>query len=201
MGRFLAKNRGLIAVSRFFLLALLLIFTNVCIAEHIVVDRIVMKINETAFTQRELENYLLVKAVRRSQKQLIATQENWEASVQLFKNDMLIYEESRKLRYPVEIPTTLPSDVKAVQQVIETNPEMKNLEDRLLLNERDIDNVLRMMLRIEKFKVDQRDNAAEVIAVPQKKRVPFLEKRNYIRMYDDAMSYRRIQPNAFPFSK
>ena len=198
MGGFLAKSRGLTRVRLIFLAWM---FASVGFAEPVVVDRILLKINESAFTQRELENYMLVKAIRRSNRELVASQQNWESSVQFFKDDMLVYEESRKLRYPVEASTKIVEDARNIFVTIQTDSELKSLADRLLLSEKAIQNILRMMLRVEKFKVEQRDTAMDVIAVPQKKRVPFLEKRNFIRMYDEAMTYKRIEPSAFKFNK
>lgn len=167
----------------------------------VIVDRIVLKINDSAFTQRELETYLLVKAVRKKQRELVATQENWERAVKYFKNDMLIHEESRKLKYPVETPATLPQDVKDIQASLQADGEWKALADRLLINEKDIEAVVRMLLRVEKYKGEQRETSLDTVSVPPARRVPFLEKRNYVRFYDDAMSYRRIEPRVYKFHK
>lgn len=184
---------------RVFFLAMM-ILPNVCLGS-VMIDRILMKINESAFTQRELENYLLVKAVRKSQRQLIASEKNWYSAVRAFKDDMLIYEESRKLRYPVEASATLPADVQYVKAAIQKDAELRILADRLLLTEKDIETILRVMLRVDKYKGEQRENAFDTMGVPPKRRVPFLDKRNSVRMYDDAMSYRHIEPNAFKFNK
>jgi hypothetical protein len=147
-----------------------------------------------------MENHLLVKALQKSKRELIATAQNWESSVNAFKNDMLSFEESRKLRYTLESITNLAEQVQAIRSTIESDKQTSDLAKRLLISDRDIERILKDLVRIDKYKIDMKDSSFETMGVPPDRRVPSLEKRFFVQIYDGAMNYITIQPSAYKVS-
>lgn len=176
--------------------AFLFCLSSFCFGETLVVNRLLLKINDSAYTQRELEIFLLIKAIQKRDKTLLASEQNWKLALKNFKNDMLLYEESRKLRYSIESSKDLSTEVQQIKDAMEADAEFKAYAGRLGIHTKDIEQKLRISLRIEKYKIDQRDSAFENPNA-MSARFSLLEKRNYVRYYNDADVYVYIQPNAF----
>lgn len=63
-------------------------------------DRLIIELNQYGFTQRQMEVYLLFRSVlspRGEYKPWLVGTQNWEESVQAFRDDMMIFLETRRL--------------------------------------------------------------------------------------------------------
>ncbi len=168
-------------------------------AKPVTIDRVILKVNDSTYTQRDLEIYLLVKALAVAQSQGIATENNWQDSVQRFKTDMLAYEETFKLRY-ASSSKIADAELAKVRTLITASKELNDLSQRLVIADKDIEQSLIMLERIQKYNKEQKESV-ESQGIPHERRVPLAEKRNFVRIFDDAHEYRFIQPSAFSAAK
>ena len=64
-------------------------------------DRLIIELNQYGFTQRQMEVYLLFRSVLSpgggESKPWLVGESNWQESVQEFRNDMMIFLETRRL--------------------------------------------------------------------------------------------------------
>ena len=63
-------------------------------------DRLIIELNQYGFTQRQMEVYLLFRSVLSPggvSKPWLVGENNWQESVQEFRNDMMIFLETRRL--------------------------------------------------------------------------------------------------------
>ncbi len=178
------------------LLSLFVGFTAPVSGAEILFDRVLFKINDASFTQREMEIYLLVKALQLSQNELIATEKNWQSALLNYKNAMLIYEESKKLHLSTE-QVGLDKQVLALRTMILNDKALNMLGDRLGIDDKDIELTLHISARVEKAKNVQKESLNDSLGIPPAKKVPILDRKNFVRIFDDAEIYRLIQPKAF----
>lgn len=165
------------------------------------INRELLKVNENSYTQREAEIYLLVKALRKSERSFLAKEANWKRALRDYKNDMLVYEDSRKLRYTMDSGTDFKDEIKSIRKSIQEDKELRDLASRLVISDKDILNALLTLGRVDKYKMDQNENPIESSFVHKSRRVPTLDKKSYVYFYKDAFVYRYIQPNAFKLHK
>ncbi|MBI2603513.1 MAG: hypothetical protein HYW48_10715 [Deltaproteobacteria bacterium] len=175
-----------------------LLFPRSLGAETIVIDRMILKINETAFTQREVETYFLVKAVTSADYNLLPNEQTWGKVLTEFKNDILLYEESQKLRH---VSPTPQADLDKTMNLLREKTKHGlpgAFAERLALKEQDLLTALQIFLKVEKV----RDQKATPIGSHKRSSdgrlaISDLEQKNYVRFFDDAEVYKLIQPNAF----
>lgn len=182
-----------------FLLALLVTFTAP-LSGAVLFDRVLFKIGEASFTQREMEIYLLVRNLQFDRKEPIANEQNWSSTLQNFKNAMLVYEESKKLHLNIE-QAGLDKQVATIKNAILNDKSLTELSDRLGVDEKDIELTLLVSARVEKAKHVQKENLSETLGIPPAKKVSALDKKHFVRFFDDAETYRLIQPKAFLLRK
>ncbi len=176
---------------------LLSIFSVESYARSILIDRLLLKINDTAYTQRDMETYLFVKALHKKNEDIFVKDKNWNASLKIFKNDMLIYEEFHKLRYTLDAQVKLSEELQQILAKIESDEDLKKLTQRLCIAETKIEQVLHMISRIEQYKTDVKESVFELPNISESHRVSVLEKRNSVFFYKDAGVYLFIAPNAY----
>jgi hypothetical protein len=170
------------------------VFSISAYAEPILFNRVILKVNETAYTQRQLEIYELVKSLHTSSSPLLASAENWKSLLMMFKEDLLVYEEASKLRYASHPSFNAADERQRLKKIIEGDKKLSDLADRLSLSDADYDKTLLMIHKIVSYKEKQEVNPLDVSGIPPDRRVPYLERRVYVRFYEGAFEYRFIQP-------
>ena len=202
MGRILAKGRRVVwRLSQVLTgIALLSVMTYSLHAEPVLVNRLLIKINESSFSQREMEIYFLAKSLSLNNKDLVVTENNWPVLIRAYKDDMMLYEETRKLHYSQDIEKDMGKKLALVKDGIQKDPFLGGIEKRLAMNDRDLEIALVALARVEKFRSEQKEST-DPLKAPPNRRVPSIEKRNYVRYFQEAGRYRYIQPQAFPLSQ
>lgn len=183
-------------MSRLTICLLFISVSCLCYAEK-TVNRMILKINNNAYTQREMETYLLVKALQKDKRSFLATAENWSESLKNYKEDMLIYEEALKLRFNFGRDTDLKETVEMIMAKVTKDKDLNPYAKRLLLIEEDYAKALSLYKNVEKYRPSLKENPSNLAQMPPDRRVSYLERRNYSRFYDDAFTYRVIEPSLF----
>ncbi len=164
-------------------------------AERITIDRMLLKVNETAYTQRQLEVYLLVKSLRADTEPWIVSQNNWNKTLKVLKQDMLSCEETYKHRTATFAKITN-EDVQSIQKLIASRPETQELSQRLAISSKDVEQSLAMLARVQRQNREQLEQK-DFQGIPQQRRVASIEKRNSFRFYDGTEAYRHLQADKF----
>lgn len=165
-------------------------------APKAIVDRMVLKVNDSAYTQREVELYFLVKAFLREDPALLVGANNWKIRLHNFKDDALVFEDSTRMSVGmIAIPAELQKKLKAIYQNNLYRPEL----DRLVVVDRDLE-VAAYFLRTVERHIDNIDRTGQKrrFAMRQRgKKRGDLELRHFIFFYQDAEQYRLLRPRQF----
>lgn len=185
--------------NRFSILALWFVSCQL-LGDKLLVDRMLLKINDTAFTQRDAETYLLLKAILQEDRTLIPSAQSWTKGLREFKNDMLLYEESQKLRHISPFTESQLNQLMGQIQKQSKEGPAGELAKRLALSEGDWKDALQIFLKVEKAKNTEHSPAEKRQTSGGNQKFSELEKKNYVRFFEDAESYKVIHPSQFRFS-
>ena len=151
-------------------------------------DRLLMEINTYSYTQRQLEAHMLIKRnieARYHQTATFFSQDNWRDLLNTFRQDMLILLEIE--RYGWYEPS--PADVETAQQNILRNLG-NNPADFVRLG---IDSSMLTNLIISNLKITLYRNR-QITLNQGNSWLEKLEKKNYLRLYQQSSIYQPIFP-------
>jgi len=170
-------------------------------------DRLVLEINNTPYTQRQVEIYSLVKAAldaKPGTTVAVTDAKNWQDHLEGFRRDMLIEQEASRLG---GFNTTEQMQQKAAEIYVQKtagNAAVKAAAERLALSPAGVARILATVLRVEGLRRSkQRQDAINDSSTTRQQRqnsedtawLDDLANRASIRYYKGALSYETI---AFP---
>lgn len=164
-------------------------------------DRLIIAINDSPYTQRQIETHISVKeSLRKGDQVRLIRPDDWASAVDVFTEDMIIFQESLRLGSFEPADQLVDRFVGAVQERLAADKGFAANIKRLGVNERELRGALEAVLRIESFRKskDRQDELAGQVrsTVDEGKESWFadLEQRAVIRLFKDAKIYKKIEP-------
>jgi hypothetical protein len=171
---------------------LLLMFALQVQAEPILGDRIILKINTSVFSQRDMELHLMILAALddvRSPKLFPLTNSNWLQALLLFKNDMLTYSEAEKLRQLRFEEQERSKQLATVTSNLANATYQENIK-RLGIKNAEISEHLSKILIITQLKRSLEDKTKS--KEDYNTWLTKTEKNYFFRFFEDAQTYKPI---------
>ncbi len=163
-------------------------------------DRILFEINNSYFTQRQLEVYLLIKEALRKrapgQNVTVVSKKTWQAAMKSFETDMLIQQEVQK--FGSFLPSKEISDktIALVERRNQNDSVFQNAKKRLAISRENMVWAVSTILQIQAFRKNK--NRGEKYTRQANRNQPaWLEElrlRMVIRKFKGADTYVQIVP-------
>ena len=164
-------------------------------------DRLIITINDTPYTQRQIEMYMTIKeSLRKSDRVRLIRPVEWSVAVDVFTQDMIIFQESLRLGSFQPADQVVDRFAGAVEQKIASDDHFRENLKRLGVGSRDVRGALETVLRIDSFRKskDRQDELAGEIrdksARGKKSWFIDLEERAVIRLFREGKIYKSISP-------
>jgi hypothetical protein len=175
----------------------------------VLADRLVAQINAVAYTQWQVESYLLVKECLRSAptstggpsaEPTLPDAGRWKQAVESFLTDMLVYQEAERIGSFVP-PARMVDQVRSMFVAVrDGHPAAKEVWSRLAMTDASLGRAIALVLRVDGFSQSQervtREAAnAKTAPVPLGDRpwVRELRDRAVIRLFREALEWREIR--------
>jgi hypothetical protein len=166
-------------------------------AESILGDRLVVEVNKTPYSQRQVESYVMLRELLREKPSvLVVNANNWEILFRYFTEEMAIHQEALRLG-SVQLPEEgVRKALGFVQGKLKDEP-LRGYAARLGLDTSSLNRVLGAILRVDAFRTSREKQAA--LSNNDSKRQNWLRElfdRTIVRFYADAFRYAEIQPTS-----
>lgn len=160
------------------------------------VDRLVVEVNGEAFSQRDLEVYLLVKQVLQGQPpetaKFVAT--NWKGILAEFTEDMLIRQETDRLGSFQASVERFKTSLKQVQSAFKTQNFLRTETARLGIDNKSLVRSVTFVLRIMVYKENKERQFPRASKTSSPVWSGRLKERAFVRIYEDARRFKKIEP-------
>lgn len=157
------------------------------------VNRILLKIDDLVFSQRDLEIFFMLGAmleIEGSRDYFPLQKSNWHPALVAFKESMLIYTEADKLRQIRLNETELKKDQLKVNHAIKSQEFASSLK-RLQVEKAELDGALQKIQTIKNFKITYQSHASSKNKdfSLMKQWISGLEKKYFVRFFDQSDNY------------
>src|SRR5690606_35170412 len=116
-------------------------------------DRLVIAINDTPYTQRQIEMYITIKeSLRKSDNVRLIQPSDWADVVDVFTEDMIIFQESLRLGSFEPADPLVGRFLSAVKDKISQDRKFGAELKRLGVEEPDLRSALQTVLRIDSYR-------------------------------------------------
>jgi hypothetical protein len=166
-------------------------------AETTLGDRLVVEVNKTPYSQRQVEAYVMLRdLLREKPSTLLVNANNWEILFRYFTEEMAIHQEALRLG-SVQLPEeNVRKALAFVQSKLKDEP-LRGYAARLGLDTSSLNRVIGAILRVDAFRTSREKQAA--LSSNDSKRQNWLRElfdRTIVRFYADAFRYAEIQPTS-----
>ena len=153
-------------------------------------DRLLMDINHYTFSQRQMEVYLLIKSMIYTTKGPLVklSQTNWLNSIEKFREDMIIYLETKRLGRFQPPDDKVQSIARDLERRIYKSPNIKGDAQRLALDRLTLLRAVANVIQVEEYR--------KLKSMSQEPGwVKSLEPKYVVRSFKGSHRYQTIHPN------
>ncbi len=186
----------------------LLLLSPSLMAEQILLDRLIVEINGKAYSQKQMEIYELLRTIAMGEAAAngLPAANRWNAQLESFKNDMVVYTLLENDQQKLESYAPDPKRVLEAEHVLVTKQASDKELDQFIrqrqLSEADISRILTQIYRIEGFVKSRAqlsaskttDEAAFAQLDPNADWFLALARTTAYRYYNKAKEYRPLVP-------
>ena len=153
-------------------------------------DRLLMDINHYTFSQRQMEVYLLVKSmIYNSENSMVQlNQKTWLSSIEKFREDMIIYLETKRLGRFQPPDDKVQSITRDLERRLYSTPAISKEAKRLGLDRLTLLRAVANVIQVEEYRKLKSMNQ-------EPGWVKLLEPKYVVRSFKGSLKYQRIFPN------
>ena len=161
----------------------------------VIADRVLVAINNIPYTQLQLESYLNVKESLRDEasSSQVVKESNWLQAIDAFINDMMIHQEATKSSGFRPTKETIQKLRARVEKTAAAAPQFKAVFDRLRLTRTELENEILRIATVENYRKGKASLSSNRKNI-QDSWENELKSRSIVRLFDDAKTWKTIQP-------
>ncbi len=167
-------------------------------------DRAVIEVNKTTFTQRSMELYFTVKSVFESNDSQTKTpfflnKENWSKYLSQFTRDMVLFKDAQRAGSFLPSKKRLQESAQKIHQTMDQDPNLKKELHRLAVTVEDIAVTLGRVSRVQTYLASK----SRSLSTPIKKSqwLEGIVESSVIRFYEGASEYTPLDLSVIGKSK
>lgn len=165
-------------------------------------DRLILDINGLQYTQRQLESYLLVRAMllSGSQPASVLAAENWGSSLLAFEQAMMIEQEAFRLGGFQPSELMIKTSMEIIKKKLGTDSDELRQAQRLGLDDKGMERIVASILRAEGLRRSRQRVMSDASVNKNERRsgedewLVDLKRRAIVRRYNGADNYLQISP-------
>ncbi|MFK7823676.1 MAG: hypothetical protein AB8G05_05955 [Oligoflexales bacterium] len=152
-------------------------------------DRLLMDINHYTFSQRQMEVYLLIKALiyKPENPRVKLNQESWLSSIEKFREDMLIYLETKRLGRFQPPDDKVQNITRDLERRLYNSPNIQEDAKRLGLDRLTLLRTVANVIQVEEYRKLKSMNQ-------EPGWVKSLEPKYVVRSFKGSHKYQKISP-------
>lgn len=153
-------------------------------------DRLLLEINQHTFTQRELEIHMAIKslALKPGSNFLDINETNWLKNLALFKKDMIIFQETRRLGRFQPSEERIQEIAVKVRNQLKNNKKWQSFSRRLGIERLTFLRSISNLIQIEEYRRLKETSKDKNWLIE-------LENKYVIRTFRNAKTFKKISPN------
>lgn len=170
---------------------------------EIISDRLVLEINKSAYTQRQLELYAALRSALVSSDPTLVGQKNWHEQLELFRREMIVEQEAQRLSSTQPNRKTVQAGLDILEDRRKKSAAFATFLKRMQADEPTQRRILASIIRVRAFLASkEKQYAPDSSRLQEKADVDFtadwfvkLEQRTPYRVFEGARQYMAIDPN------
>ncbi len=169
---------------------------------EVVSDRLVLEINKSAFTQRQMELYTALRSALGSSEPTLVDKTNWSEQLELFRREMIVEQEAQRLSSAQPNRKTVQAGLTILEERQKKSQAFATFLKRMQADETTQRRILASIIRVRAFLASkEKQYAPDSTRLQDKTDVDYtadwfvkLEQRTPYRVFEGSRQYLLIEP-------